>query len=160
MAENSAIIVTADVTGRLSTQAYTRLFAKNGGSTVDATFLALCIAEANSRIRTMTRSAFPAGLYSTTDTLDPEVVGRGVDLVCMIAASRHLSNDETSGYHTNGKAAEAFFKALNRDADARAPGSTQGPPLPQAAVHNLTNASNVETNPYTRAADHQDSTGF
>ena len=71
--EQTAIIATADITARLSTQAYTRLFAKNGGSTVDTAFRDLVIAETNSRIRSLTRAAFPDGLYEETDTIDPEV---------------------------------------------------------------------------------------
>ncbi len=59
MAEQTAIITSADVTGRLSTQAYARLFAKNGGATADTTFRDLIIAEANSEIRVLLRAAFP-----------------------------------------------------------------------------------------------------
>ena len=160
MAEQTVIVVTADVTGRLSTQAYTRLFAKNGGSTVDTTFRDLCIAEANSRIRILTGAAFPGGLYTTDDTLDPGVVGAGVDLVCAIAASRHTSAGDDGAYATNGRAAVAMFKSLNRDADARAPGSSTSPPQPRAEVANLTNDAGVYTNPFTRAASGQDQGGF
>lgn len=160
MAEQTAIIAAADVTGRLSTQAYARLFAKNGGATADTTFRDLIIAEANSRIRTMTRAAFPDGLYATTDTLDPEVIGRGVDLVCAIAASRHASMDDDGAYARNGRAAEAFFRALTRDADARAPGASGGRPKPRAASVNLTDSAGVETNPYNRVADRLDGSDF
>lgn len=160
MAEQTAIVTTADVTARLSTQAYGRLFAKNGGATADTDFRDLCIAEANSRIRILTRAAFPDGIYSTTDTLDPGVVGRGVDLVCAIAASRHASYAEDNGYAILGRAAEAFFKAMNRDADARAPGSSAVSPLPRASVTNLQTSGGVYTNSYTRAADGSDGSGF
>ena len=34
----------------------------------------------NGEIRVLTRAAFPTGLYQTTDTLDPMVVGEGVNL--------------------------------------------------------------------------------
>lgn len=160
MAENVAIITTADVTGRLPTSAYNRLFAKNGGSTVDTTFRDLCIAQANSEIRTLTRAAFPDGLYQASDTLDPEVVGKGVWLVCAIASSYHLSTDETSGYGANGNRAREFFRALNRDQDARAPGSSAVRPAPRARNGNVTDAAGVPTNPYGRAADRRDGSGF
>ena len=49
----------SDVQARLSTKAYQRLFAINGGTTIDATFLALVVSEANSVGDTLTRAAFP-----------------------------------------------------------------------------------------------------
>ncbi len=160
MAERTDIIVTADVTGRLSSSAHARLFAKNGGSTVDTTFRDLCIAQANSEIRTLTRAAFPDGLYQSTDTLDPEVVGKGVWLVCAIAASYHLSTDETSGYGANGNRSREFFKMLSRDQDARAAGSSAERPLPRASNRNVTDATGLPTNSYGRAADRRDGSAF
>lgn len=153
MAEQTAIVTSADVTARLSTQAYARLFAKNGGATADTTFRDLCISEANSEIRVLTRAAFPDGIYATTDTLDVMIVGKGVDLVCAIAASRHVSFDDEGAFATLGRNARAFFKSLNRDADARAPGSSAVRPLPRASNANITNENGIPTNPLTRAAD-------
>lgn len=160
MAEQTAIAVTADVTGRLSAAAYTRLFAKNGGATVDATFLALCLAEANSLFRATTRAAFPGGVYSTTDTLDPALVGCVVDLCCEIAASRHASWDAEGAYAVQGKRAREFMKMLNRDIDLRAPGSGAGIAKPRATNNNLTDAGGVHTNPYGRAVDRIDGSDF
>ena len=93
MAEQTAIVTSADVTARLSTQAYARLFAKNGGATADTTFRDLCIAEANSEIRVLTRAAFPDGVYSTTDTLDVMIVGKAVDLGRFDGASTGPDDD-------------------------------------------------------------------
>lgn len=160
MAEQTAIVTSADVTARLSTQAYARLFAKNGGATADTTFRDLCIAEANSEIRVLTRAAFPDGVYSTTDTLDVMIVGKAVDLVCAIAASRHVSFDDEGAFAALGRNARAFFKSLNRDADARAPGSSAVRPLPRATNVNLTDSAGVNTNPLTRAADWSDPSDF
>lgn len=160
MAEQTAIVTSADVTARLSTQAYTRIFAKNSGSTVDTTFRDLCIAEANSEIRVTLRASFPDGLYITDDTLDPAVVGKGVDLVCAIAVSRHLSFGDDGAFAAQGRAARAFFRDLARDKDARAPGSSQGAPLPAASIANTTDENGVPTNPYVRSASSQSRTGF
>ena len=74
MSEQTTIATSADLIARLATQAYTRLFAKSGGSTVDTTFRDLCLAEANSLFRTMTRAAFPSGVYTTTDTVDAQPI--------------------------------------------------------------------------------------
>ncbi len=163
MPELTAIITTADITGRMSTQAYTRLYAKNGGSTVDTAFRDLIITEANSRIRTLTRAAFPAGLYETTDTVDPEVAGRGVDIANMIAASRHTSAvDESGSYMAHGRAAEKFFREMSRDADARPPNSNAsvGTARPRAGNTNVIDDAGQYTMPYNRAADRRDASDF
>lgn len=160
MAEQTTIATAADLTGRLSTQVYTRLFAKNGGGTVDTVFRDLCLAEANSLFRTMTRVAFPQGVYSTTDTLDPAMVGCVVDLACEIAARRHGLWDEQGSFAEQGRKAREFVKALNRDADARAPGSTQSPPQPLASVLNVRTDAGRETNVYNRIADYKDTGSF
>ncbi len=111
MSEQTAIAVAADVTARLSTTAYNRLYAKNGGSIPDTTFLALCLAEANSLFRSMTRAAFPGGVYATTDTLDPAIVGCVVDLCNDIAASRHPSYDAENGYAIQGLPGSGLHQA-------------------------------------------------
>lgn len=160
MAEQTAIITSSDLTGRLSTQAYTRLFAKNGGATVDTTFRDLCVAEANSVARILLRAAFPSGLYSTTDTLDAGVVGAVVDLACWIAAKRHLSAEQAGGYYEASQRAEDLLKRLSRDADARAPGSSSSPARPRSSVTNVTDSAGVATNSYGRAADGRDGSAF
>lgn len=160
MSEQTAIATAADLTARLSTQAYGRLYARNGGSTVDTTFRDLCLAEANSLFRTLTRAAFPDGVYTTADTLDPALVGCVVDLCNDIAASRHSSYDAENGYAIKGAQARAFIKQLNRDADVRAPGSSAVRPVPRAANGNRTDAAGAHTNPYARAADRRDGSDF
>lgn len=155
MAEQTAIATSSDLTARLSTAMYARLFAKNGGATPDTTFRDLCIAEANSLFRTMTRVAFPAGIYSTTDTLDPAMVGCVVDLACEIAARRHGVWDESGAFAEQGKRARELIKQLNRDADARAAGSTNSPPNPRARVTNAIAPDGQETNVWSRQADYK-----
>ena len=160
MSEQTTIATSADLTARLSTQVYTRLFAKNGGSTVDTVFRDLCVAEANSLFRTMTRVAFAQGVYSTTDTLDPAIVGCVVDLACEIAARRHGLWDEQGSFAEQGRKARELIKQLNRDADARAPGSSQSPPLPRAQTLNVQTSVGRETNVWNRIADYKDTGGF
>ena len=160
MSEQTTIATSADLTARLSTQVYTRLFAKNGGSTVDTVFRDLCIDEANSLFRTMTRVAFAQGVYATTDTLDPAIVGCVVDLACEIAARRHGLWDEQGSFAEQGRKARELIKQLNRDADARAPGSSQSPPLPRAQTLNVQTSVGRETNVWNRIADYKDTGGF
>lgn len=160
MAEQTTIATAADLTGRLSTQVYTRLFAKSGGGTVDTVFRDLCLAEANSLFRTMTRVAFAQGVYSTTDTIDPAIVGCVVDLACEIAARRHGLWDEQGSFAEQGRKAREFIKALNRDFDARAPGSSQSPPLPRAEVLNARTDAGRDTNVFNRIADYKDTGSF
>ena len=64
-----------------------------------------------------------------------------------------MSFDEDGAFATLGRAARTFFKNLNRDADARAPGSSAVRPLPRATNVNITNENGIPTNPLTRAAD-------
>lgn len=160
MAEQTQIVTVADVDARLSTQARARLFAKNGGGTVDTAYQSLMVTAANSRIQTWTRTAFPDGLYTTEDTIDTEAVEHAVNVVIALACSRHLATDETSGYAKLGKEAEAFFKSLNRDKDERLAGSSQGAPLPRATVTGLVGENNLPTNPYVRMASGQSQGGF
>jgi len=161
MSEQTAIATISDVSARLSTQAYNRLYAKDGGGAPASTaFLSLCLAEGNSLFRAMTRAAFPDGVYTTTDTIDPALVGCVVDLCNDIAASRHPSYDADNGYAIKGREARAFIKQLNRDADARAPGSAAVRPKPRASNGNLTDAAGAYTNPYGRAADRRDGSDF
>lgn len=160
MAETLDIISAADVTARLSTQAYTRLYARNGGATVDTVFRDLCVAEANSLFRTLSRGAFPSGVYLTGDTIDPAIVGAVVDLCNDIAASRHLSYDAESGYAMKAAQARALIKAMNRDADARPPGSSTAPAQSRASIVGTTTAAGAPTDPYGRAASGRDGTGF
>jgi hypothetical protein len=161
VSEQTAIATAADVTARLSTQAYNRLYAKNGGGApADSVFLTLCLAEANSLFRSLTRAAFPDGVYTTTDTLDPALVGCVVDLCNDIAASRHSSYDAENGYAIKGAQARAFIKQLNRDADVRAPGSAAVRPLPVATLSNDTDTAGVTTHPYQGIRDGSVGSGY
>lgn len=160
MAEQTAIATTADLTARLSSQALTRLFAKSGGTTVDTAFRDVCLAEANSLFRAMTRAAFPDGVYTTTEVLDAAIVGAVVDLACEIAARRHTSWDETGAYAEGGRRAREFVKQINRDADARAPGSSAVRPDPVAVLTNDVDASGATTHPYQQIRDGELGSGF
>ncbi len=160
MSELTAVITYTDVTDRLASSAYQRLYAKNGGSTVDTSFRNVCVAEANSTFRVLTRAAFPDGVYQTTDTRDPAVVGWIVDLCNGIAYSRGASYDPDGGYAVKAREARANIKLMSRDADARPPGSSAIRPVPRAVNNNLTDASGAYTNPYGRAADRRDGSDF
>lgn len=161
MAELIAIITTADVQATLSDQAYRRLYAKSGGATVDAAFLAARVAEANSIARMILRAAYPDGLYLDTDTPDPGVVGAIVDICNGRAAARHPNANEMGGYFVSEKLARELLKSMNRDADVRAPGSSAGRPRPRATITNtVADDGSTPTNPYVRAADQQGGSGF
>lgn len=160
MAELVNVITATDISDQLATTAYQRLYAKNGGSTVDPAYVAQIVAEGNSTFRVLTRAAFPDGVYQDTDTPDPAVVGWIVDLCNGLAYSRGLSYDPDGGYAVKAREARAYIKLLNRDADTRAPGSSAERPVPRAANRNITDAAGVATNPYGRAADRRDGSAF
>lgn len=154
------VLAASDVQARLSTKAYQRLFAINGGTTIDATFLALVVSEANSVGDTLTRAAFPDGFEGTGGTVDVAIVGAYCDIALEIAASRHLTANDASGYAFAGKRAREYLKSLNRDRDARPATSAAGRARPRAENSNVTDADGNPTNPYTRAADLKDNSGF
>lgn len=160
MAEITALTIISDYSARLSTQAYNRLFARDGGSVPDPIYAALIVAEANSLFRTMTRAAFPSGVYTTGDAIDPAIVGCVVDLGCSIAASRHVSYDPEGGYAVAGARARAFIRELNRDADARPPGSSTAPAHPRAVIARTEGADGSPNNPYGRILNGVDGGGF
>jgi hypothetical protein len=85
---------------------------------------------------------------------DPET------LACEIAARRHGLWDEQGSFAEQGRRARELIKQLNRDADARAPGSTQTPPLPRAQALNVQTSVGQNTNVWNRIADYKDTGGF
>lgn len=155
-----SVLSASDIQARLSTKAYQRLFAINGGTTIDAVFLALIVSEANSVGNTLTAAAFPDGFEGSGGTVDVAIVGAYCDLALEIAASRHLTANEASGYALAGKRAREYLKGLSRDRDARPVTSAAGRALPRAQVNNVSDAYGTPTNPYTRSADLKDNSGF
>ena len=160
MAEIVQIATSQDLIDRLSSQAYTRLFAKNGGTTVDTAFRDLCLTEANSLFQTMTRNAFPDGVYLTGDTIDQSVIGCVVDLATEIAARRHTAWDAEGAYAEGGRRTREFIKAINRNADAEPAGSSTTPGHPRSSILNVLTSRGAPTNPYTLAADYKGQGGF
>jgi hypothetical protein len=155
------LITASDVQSRLSVQAYTRLFARSGGSAVDTGFRDLCISEANSRASMICIAAFPSGFDAAGGSVDEGIKGLVVDICCGIAASRHASSDPTMGaYAKNKGAAEEMLRALNRDRDARPVTSASGRARPRAANVNLVDASGNPSNPLVRVADGTDPSDF
>ena len=70
------------------------------------------------------------------------------------------SYDPDGGYAVKAREARANIKLMNRDADARAPGSSQTPPLPRAQTLNVQNDVGRDTNVWNRIADYKDTGGF
>ena len=153
-----ALAAAADVQARLSDQAYRRLFAKNGGSTVDTVFLALCLAEAESELLTILAAAFPSGFESSGGTVDVVIVGWCVDLACERAAIRHLAATEGSGYFLGGERARKAARDMARDRDRRPVTAGTGP-----AAHIVAGgvvAADDVSGDWARAANGSDRSGF
>jgi len=155
-----ALVSASDVQARLSAQAYARLFAKNGGATVDSTYLSLCVSEAESQIRVWTGAAFPTGFDVAGGTVDVAIVGAAVDVVCYLAAKRHPSAGEAEAYRLGFLDAREFFKALNRDADARVATSGAGRPKPRANLNNSTDSAGLANAIFVDVADRKTNGGF
>jgi len=155
-----ALVSASDVQARLSSQAYARLFAKSGGATVDSTFLALCVAEAESQVRIWSQGHFPAGFDAAGGTVDTAIVGACVDVACYLAARRHPSAQEGEAYRRGFDDAREFFRALNRDRDARPVTSAAGRAQPRGTTNNTTDEAGDYTNPWSRVADRRDSSDY
>ena len=156
----ATLFTASDIQARLSSMAYTRLYAKSGGATVDSTFVTTIIAEADSAVRMVTKAAFPDGFDATGGTVDPAIIGACVDIANEIAASRHPAATEMSGYFLAGKRARDFLKSLNRDMDARPVTAATGRAKPRARTDNQTNDAGDSTSIFSRIADQKDVTGF
>ncbi len=156
-----AIIATTDVVAALSDQALKRLYAKSGGAVVDPAFLALCVADANSRVQMWTRASFPGGLDAVGGVVDAGIVGLTVDVCNGIAASRHASSDPTVGAYAKAYAeARTFFHSLTRDDDARPVTAAGGRAQPGALLAEDTDDAGNSTRVYGDLADRQGSSGF
>lgn len=123
------IVSRADLQARLSEQAYRRLYARNGGGVVDATFVDLLLAEAESEFLMVTEAAFPDGF---TAPVDVAIVGNICALANAKACGGHLSASEMSGYDLAGRRALAFAQRLAADAKNRP--TTGQLPAPLAAA--------------------------
>lgn len=110
-----AHVTSADLTARLSATSYTRLFAKNGGNTVDTTFRDLCLVEAESEILTIVRSAYEDGFDEAGGTVDECIKGWICDVACWKAASRHMSATDADGWSLAGRRAFVNAKAMADD---------------------------------------------
>jgi hypothetical protein len=156
-----AILSLAEVDARLSAQARTRLFAKNGGSVVDVAFEQLCIDDTNSLIATWTAAAFPAGFELPGGVVDKIIVRKAFAACCGVAASAHTSADPAMGAYAKGLAdAEKYFRALTRDDNARPVTSAAGRAQPSAEISGTTDEAGNSTRVYGDLADGQTRSGF
>lgn len=154
------ILTRADVTGRMSTAAYTRLYARNGGATADLTFLDQCIADAESEVRMLTAAAFPGGIDADGATVDAAITRAAVKIANGLAAEGSVNANEQSSYFEAANIARSFLKRLSRDDDARSVTVPQGRPVPRAVMGGDTGDDGTPTNSYSRARNGQDITGF
>lgn len=154
------ILTRADVTGRMSTSAYTRLYARNGGSTVDLVFLDQCITDAESEVRMLTAAAFPGGIDADGATVDAAITRAAVKICNGLAAEGSPNANEQSSYFEAANIARGFLKRLSRDDDARSVTVPQGRPVPRATMGGDEAADGTPTNSYSRARSGQDITGF
>lgn len=152
----------SDIQAAMSSDDYSRLFDRNG-SGIAAEILAftnLCIAFAESRINSVIQGRLTTPLPAPIDVF---VQGLAIDLACMRAARYHPAyvGDDKSPYAIQAKEAMATLKDLVRDRDARTVTSNAGIAQPRARVDNTTQSDGVTpTNPFTRAADGTDTSGF
>lgn len=122
-----ALASAADLQARLSTQAYARLFAKNGGATADTAFRDMCLAEAQSEALTICAAAFPDGLEVSGGTVDIVIVGWVCDIACEKAAGRQPAATEMGGYFLAGQRARQGLRDMSKDRERRPVTAGTGP---------------------------------
>ena len=93
-------ITASDVSSRMTADAYVRWFSRATQGTVDADFVALCIADACSQWNMWMGDALPGDWTAAGGTVQNLVKRRLVDLTCYFAAEaqpRTSVNGQTSG---------------------------------------------------------------
>lgn len=156
-----ALLAKADIVGAMGAAAYARVFNRDG--TTDDAFVATRIALAESWWRLWTKAAFPDAADVHGSVVDPAILNALIDLACYAATYKTPGANGSPGgpYRQGYLDAQALAKALTRDADARPDTAYAGARArPRAVITNTTDASNVPTNPYGRAADRKDGSGF
>jgi phage gp36-like protein len=157
----SLLFTPADITARMSTKDYERLYSRNGGNTVDTDFRDRCMADADSEVRVLTKAAFPTGFDAAGGTVDPIIVRACVAISNANAAEMSAGSSEKNGYSQAAERYRKLLKAFTRDDNARVVTSAAGLPDPQPSVENTTQDDGVTTNSaWTRAASGQDGSNF
>lgn len=153
-------ITSTDVSARLSSDAYLRLFDRNGTGAVDASFLQECIDDACSQWVMWTGAALPGDWTANGANVEPAVKRHLAWMTCYAAAQGFPGAGGGNPYRQHWLDAKAFAADLSRDRDARLVTSAPGRPVPQAHLGNATNASGIPTNPFSRAANGEDGSGY
>lgn len=153
-------ITTADLTARLSTDAYNRAFDRNGTGTVDAAFVQQCVDDACSQWQVWTGAALPGDWTLNGASVEVIVKRRLAGLACYFAAENYPGAGTGNPYQAQYDAAKALAADLSRDRDARLVTSAPGRPRPRANTGNTVDSAGNPTNPYGQAADRKDGSGF
>lgn len=153
-------ITSADITARLSTDAYLRLFDRNGTGAADATFLQECIDDACSQWCMWTGAALPGDWTAGGASVEPAVKRHLAWMACYAAAQGFPGAGGGNPYRQHWLDAKAFAADLSRDKDARLVTSAPGRSVPRATISNTTDQSGTPTNPYGQSADKVSPSGF
>lgn len=153
-------IAQPDIQAAMSDEDYTRLYDRkgSGSATEILNFTNQCISVAESLTNMSLAGRFPVPLPPTVDT--------GVKQ-CVI----WIANGEAAGMHPSLKAKDSpyqvkrtealeILRRMARDWDFRPVTSPAGLAQPVAATVNATNSSGMPNDPYTRAANGEDSSDF
>lgn len=153
-------ITTTDVSALVPTDAYTRLFDPNGAGSVSASYLQRCVDDSCSQWQVWTGAALPGDWTANGSTVEGVVKRHIVNVVCYFAAAYYPGAGTGNPYRQGYMDAKAFAEALNRDRDARLVTSAPGRALPRANLGNTQDPMGNYTNPYSRAANREDPSGF
>lgn len=158
-----ALIEAADVSARVSAEDYLKLFDNTGAGTVNATFLAATLATACSEVAMATAAAFGGVALDA----DGGTADEALKAFAVYTAIKHAlfgnplcGEGDAAPYAAAIKWADAFIERAAKDSRARPVTSVVGRARPRASVLNTQDAAGDYTNPFVRAADKKDPSGF
>jgi hypothetical protein len=153
-----------DITDRMSSDAYLRVFDRDGTGAADETFMETCAMDAESEASMRTGASFPGYFDEDGATVDPAIIRHMVALTIYNAVRLNPSagggEKELGAFEKSNKQALDFFDRLSRDDRNRLRTGAGGRARPRAAAINTTDDCGEPTNPFTRVMDRKDSSRF
>lgn len=148
--------------GCVTPDVYLRLFDRAGTGVADSTYVAACIARADSKVR-MRVFAYLGALDAAGGTVDEAIKGACAQyamLEAVVFNPMFGGKDDQAPFIAGAKLADDFFDRLARDDRNRVVTSAAGRARPVASVSNAQTADGTYTNPFSRAADGKDPSGY
>lgn len=158
------LITSADIQSRVPPDDYLKMFDRDRDGTPDAPVLATCINTGDSKVRMRTQAYFGGvALDDPHGAVDEAIKDCVVAYACECAVIYNplYSDRDAAPFRAAAKRADEFLDRLARDDRNRVVTAAGGRARPRAVLDNAVGSDGVTpTNPFNRAADGSDRTGF